>query len=143
LFDSLRKVYQFAIIGNVELVSFMLDLFVSSFLALARPASAPSVPGTPCGWSRTVLNGYEPDNTITFTGVWDEEGTSCYASAMAFRGWFRDGGMSASIRCDTIDGPCTWIVDNKQGTAATFGEAWRNMPGLLTSPDDYYEHGEW
>lgn len=121
----------------------MLDLAVASILALSRPAEAPSVPGSHCGWKRTVYNGYEPNNTMVFTGAWDENGTYCTATAMVFSGWFRDGSMSASIRCDSMDGPCTWIVDNKLGTSDTFMSAWYNMPALLTDPDYYEEHSEW
>lgn len=118
-----------------------MSLIVAALLALSRPAAAPSAPYTPCGWSRIVYNAYEPDNTMTFTGAWDETGTYCIATSMAFLGWFQDGSMFASIRCDSMN--CTWIVDNKQGTTENFMQAWRNMPSYLTNPDHYEEHSEW
>jgi hypothetical protein len=88
-------------------------------------------------WRRTVMNGYEPDNQVTFIGVPDPEveggliAIECFALA-----YFRDGPCDCGVK---QIGPeqFAWWNDDQRGTEQSFGAAFDELPALITVPDHY------
>lgn len=89
-------------------------------------------------WYRTVMNGYEPDNRIKVVAELVGK------EYLPFELWgyltFKDGSSIISIDRNE-DGTFSWQNDDRQGTAATFEEAYKNLPALITKPD-HFEDGE-
>lgn len=84
------------------------------------------------------MNGYEPDNRIQVKAELID------GEYLPFAIWgflsFKDGSSTIYIERNE-EGLFYWRNDDRQGTAATFEEAYQNMPALITNPD-HFEDGE-
>ncbi|NET90954.1 MAG: hypothetical protein F6K45_23150 [Kamptonema sp. SIO1D9] len=87
-------------------------------------------------WFRKLFNGYEPDNEVRV----DAEDKGDRYEITGIKGTMRanDGNSEISVE-KQADGSYTWRNDNKIGTADSFDEAYRNLPALITDPDEYYD----
>lgn len=87
-------------------------------------------------WYRYLYNGYEPDNTIKLTGELIGD------SYVVFEMWgsltFNDGHFFASIHRND-KGEFVWRTDDRTGHAASFMDAWENMPTYIKDPDHWDE----
>lgn len=87
-------------------------------------------------WTRTIYNGYEPDNIIRF--VAEREGNYYFPFEVSGELQFRDGSLFIRISRNS-DGTFSWKNDNREGTASSFEEAWQNLPAFVTDPDHFEE----
>lgn len=103
---------------------------------------SPGQTQTRCGWTETVYNAGEPDNSMYFEGTKDVEG-NCPADSMKFNGYWNDGPMVASI-FRRGENAYIWQVDEREGVASSMEEAFYNhMPAYLTDPDHSEIHSRW
>lgn len=92
-------------------------------------------------WTRTIENGYEPDNRIKIIAELSEDGKNWHFIGIYGTLYWNDGESEISISRDPTTGIYEWINWNESGTAETFLEAWEKMPEYVTNPDEY-EDGE-
>ncbi|NER38389.1 MAG: hypothetical protein F6J93_31300 [Oscillatoria sp. SIO1A7] len=86
-----------------------------------------------------MFNAGEPDNAISFTGYC--KGDRCKATSLFFSGTFRDGYLFAKI--EPTESGFKWTVDDREGLAKSFDEAFAKMPAFLTNPDHEEDGPVW
>lgn len=122
----------------MRILTYGLIAAVTAVVVIASPAQSQDR----CGWTETVYNSGEPVNSMQFEGTPTIEGRGCLADTMQFNGFWNDGPMTASIY--PMGGETfAWRVDNRQGIAQSWDEAWAEIPGYLTDPDHSERHSEW
>jgi hypothetical protein len=87
-------------------------------------------------WTRTVMNGGEPDNRVYITA--ELQGENYAAIGVYGILTFKDGQSFVSIARQE-DGSFLWVNNPKTGSSPTFSEAWQNLPAFVTNPDHYEE----
>ena len=84
-------------------------------------------------WVRVLFNAGEPTNMLRMWGIEAPDG-SVSATGCHVAGHFNDGPVSCSI-LPNDDGTFSWFNGHEEGTAASFKEAWNEMPAMVIEPD--------
>ncbi|HEY9697064.1 MAG TPA: hypothetical protein V6D10_07360 [Trichocoleus sp.] len=88
-------------------------------------------------WTRTLYNGYEPNNRITFIAEKEPDGKTYTAAGLIGNLSFRDGPAFCCIT-RASDG-FHWETDLRSGVAESFEAAWSNLQALVTHADHFEE----
>jgi hypothetical protein len=88
-------------------------------------------------WTRTIENGYEPNNRIKIVAELSEDGKNWHFIGIYGNLYWNDGPSEVEISRDPITKAYEWQNDRESGTTETFLEAWEKMPGFVTNPDEY------
>jgi hypothetical protein len=84
-------------------------------------------------WTRVLFNAGEPTNSLSMWGIEGPDG-SVHAVGCRLSGRFNDGPARCAI-LPNDDGTFAWFNGDEEGTAASFGAAWAEMPAMVAEPD--------
>ena len=84
-------------------------------------------------WTRVLFNAGEPTNSLSMWGIEGPDG-SVHAVGCRLSGRCNDGPARCAI-LPKDDGTFAWFNGDEEGTAASFGAAWAEMPAMVAEPD--------